>query len=368
MTNYVEPTLIDLFSGCGGVTQGFKNKGYQVLAAVEWDPIVAQTYSANHPEVVMYPKDIRKVDPKDIMRRCNLLRGELNVLSICAPCQPFSRQTRVKGQDERTKLVLEMIRFIAVLRPQFAIMENVPGLNKGKNKEILDRLVKVLRDNLGYTVSEPQVVDAVNYGTPQFRKRLILLCNRDNVSLSIPEETHTTPQKANPCGKHPWLTVQNAFADVDQLVAGQQSQTDPLHRARNHTPLNLERLSYIPHNGGSRSSLPDHLRLTCHKNSTGFNDVYGRMDSQRPANTLTTGCTNFTKGRFAHPTTDRAITAREAARLQTFPDTYHFLGNYDQISTQIGNAVPVALAEAFAEHFHQIMGMENRNGSSITCR
>lgn len=350
-----KPTLIDMFSGAGGVTQGFKNHNFRALAAVEYDPIIAATYSANHPEVRMYVNDVRGIHPKTVMKDCGLRRGELTVLSVCAPCQPFSRQTRLNRQDERTKLVLEMIRFVAVLRPQFAIMENVPGLSKGKNKQILDKLVQALRYNLGYNVLEPVIVNAVDYGVPQFRKRLILLCSREDVTLKIPNETHAAPHLAEQLGTLPWYTVGDAFAGLHCLASGQKSRQDPLHKARKHTQLNLERLKHIPHNGGSRHSLPRHLQLACHKKEgTGYNDVYGRMDFRRPANTLTTGCTNFTRGRFAHPTANRAITPREAARLQTFPDQYQFMGNYDQISAQLGNAVPVGLAETFAKYYYSL--------------
>lgn len=346
------PTLIDLFCGCGGVTQGFKNKGFRVLGAVEWDPITAKTYSANHPEVSMYVQDIREVDPVEMLAECNIDRGELTVLSTCAPCQPFSRHTRSAAlrTGNRTKLILEMIRFIAVLQPQYAILENVPGLSRGKNKAILERLITILRDNLGYTVTDPKIVNAVDYGVPQFRKRLILLISREEVDFKIPEPTHVSPECAEDKGKRSWRTVGDAFKGVTRLAAGQTSRQDPLHKARNHTDLSIQRLKHIPANGGSRHSLPEFLQLDCHKNTSGYNDVYGRLDRGQPANTLTTGCTNFSRGRFAHPTANRAITPREAARLQSFEDSYEFKGTYEQISAQIGNAVPVLLAETFAEY------------------
>ena len=349
-----QPTLIDLFSGCGGVTQGFKNKNFSALAAVEWEQVIAQTYKLNHPEVTMYDRDIKAIKPEEILKDCNLQPRELTVLSVCAPCQPFSRQTRLTRSDERTELVLEMVRFVKVLLPQFAIVENVPGLAQGKNKQILDQLIKELEDDLGYKVSTPQIIDAVNYGTPQFRKRLILLCSRDGCKLSLPPYTHVMPEKVDSTSKQRWQLVKDAFKDIPSLSAGDQSQTDPLHKARNHTELNLNRIRHVPHNGGSRNNLPEHLQLQCHKNKSGYNDVYGRLDFNQPANTLTTGCTNFTRGRFAHPTDDRAITPREAARLQTFPDFYEFSGNYEQISAQIGNAVPVRLAEVFAKYFYEL--------------
>jgi DNA (cytosine-5)-methyltransferase 1 len=349
------PTMVDLYSGCGGVTQGFKSKGFKVLAAVESNSTAAATYRLNHPEVALYDKDIREVTPDEMLTRCGLQPGELTVLSVCAPCQPFSRQNRSKKDENRTRLVLEMLRFTEALKPKFAFMENVPGLAKGKNKNIFDELIGGLT-KLGYVVSQPRVVDAANYGVPQFRKRLILLASREKMCLAIPDITHVSPGEAEKAEKAKWQTVGEAFEGLCKLDAGQQSQSDTLHKARSHTALNLERIKHIPHNGGSRRSLPLYLRLKCHQNGEdiGYNDVYGRLDSRKPSNTLTTGCTNFTKGRFAHPTEDRAITPREAARLQTFPDTYRFDGSHEQIARQIGNAVPVGLAEAFASYFYDL--------------
>jgi DNA (cytosine-5)-methyltransferase 1 len=350
----MKPTLIDLFSGCGGVTQGFKNQGYRTLAAVELDPVIAQTYKQNHPKVALYEDDIRNVEPAKVMERLKLQQGDLTVLSACAPCQPFSRQNKATKEDDRTKLILEVLPFVAIFRPKFIVMENVPGLNKGNNKVILDGLIKTLRDDHQYKVFGPFIVDAVNYGVPQFRKRLIMLCSRDDIALSIPAATHLSPKEAERTGKERWHTVQDAFIGISKLASGQKSNSDSLHHARKHTALNLERLSYIPKNGGSHKDLPKRLQLACHKKNVGYNDVYGRMNFGKPANTLTTGCTNLTKGRYAHPTANRAITPREAARLQTFPDHYKFNGNYDQISVQIGNAVPVLLAEVFAKYLLEL--------------
>lgn len=347
------PTMIDLFSGCGGVTAGFKAEGFRVLAAVEFDPVTARTYRLNHPEVVLYVEDIRSVSPEEVQRRCKLRSGQLTVLSVCAPCQPFSKQNRYRNADERASLVLEAVRFVETLRPVFLFVENVPGLKQ--NPDILDKLLGDL-DGLGYRVSAPAIVDAADYGVPQFRKRFILLGTRLDIELRIPDPMYASPEEAAGSGEKKWLTVKDAFAGLQDLDSGEESKTDPLHKARKHTPLSLERLRHIPHNGGSRDSLPIKLQLACHRNgkNVGYHDVYGRMDFNRPSNTLTTGCTNFTKGRFAHPTSDRAITPREAARLQTFPDSYRFYGSYEQISTQIGNAVPVKLAEVFAHYFYEL--------------
>ncbi len=348
--------MIDLFAGCGGVTQGFKNQGFQVLAAVELDPITMQTYRTNHPEVKSYETDIQKISPQQMMIDCGLTRGELTVLSVCAPCQPYSSLNRSQQKDDRTSLVLQMARFVKVLQPQFVLMENIPDLNRGTNQKILQKLVRSLREELRYQMLPPQIVDAVNYGVPQFRRRLILLGSRDQkLPLGIPEATHSDPQEIQQTGKQPWRTIRKAFGELVsfKLATGKQSKHDPLHRAPKHSPLVIARLKQIPPNGGSRSSLPEHLRLKCHRRQVGHADVYGRMDFEKPSNTIRTGFSP-SKGRFIHPTANRGITPMEAARIQTFPDSYQFAGTYSEICTQIGNAVPVRLAEVFADYFYKL--------------
>jgi DNA (cytosine-5)-methyltransferase 1 len=345
--------MIDLFAGCGGVTTGFKNAGFTVLAAVECDRIPAHTYRLNHPDVLLYEEDIRRVSPETIMQDCQCARGHLTVLSICAPCQPFSRLNRFRTSDERADLILEAVRFVERLRPTFLFVENVPTL---RQTPVFETFIGHLHA-LGYRTTVPTIVDAVQYGVPQFRKRLIVLGTIVDSELRIPEPTHASPDEAARLGTQPWRTVHDAFGGLQDLDAGEASATDPLHRARTHTPLILERLRHIPQNGGSRASLPPALQLACHRNgrNIGYRDVYGRMDFTKPSPTLTTGCTNVTKGRFAHPIANRAITLREAARLQTFPDSYRFYGTYEQIAAQIGNAVPVTLAEVFARSFAELL-------------
>lgn len=132
--------------------------------------------------------------------------------------------------------------------------------------------------------------------------------------------------------------------DLETLSSGENSHLDPYHFARKHTQIALKRMQYIPQNGGDRFSLPPELILPCHKGKKGYPDVYGRMYWDDVAPTLTTGCTDVTRGRFMHPADNRAITLREAARLQTFPDSFIFAGNSGSIAQQIGNAVPVQLA------------------------
>lgn len=167
------------------------------------------------------------------------------------------------------------------------------------------------------------------------------------------------PSAITPAGSR--ITVRRTIGNLSILQANQADPKDSLHHSRNHRPLTLERLSYIPKDGGSRDSLPEKLVLKCHKNYTGHPDVYGRMRWDDVAPTLTTGCVDVTRGRFAHPSEDRAITLREAARLQTFSDNYAFYGSDADIATQIGNAVPVRLIEKFAPFFKEAI-----NGCRVT--
>jgi DNA (cytosine-5)-methyltransferase 1 len=159
-------------------------------------------------------------------------------------------------------------------------------------------------------------------------------------------EVPALPEPKTPKGQR--ITVEQAIGKLCPLKSGEKDPNDPLHYASKHLPLALERLKHIPKNGGSRFSLPAELELNCHKNHDGHGDVYGRMCWQDVAPTLTTGCTDVTRGRFAHPRDDRAITLREAAILQSFPRNYKFRGNKSQITAQIGNAVPVELVKALA--------------------
>jgi DNA (cytosine-5)-methyltransferase 1 len=330
-------TVVDLFCGCGGVTEGLKHHNFRVVAAIDKDEDACKTYEANHPGVHLYPEDIRRVDPKDILRD-DLKNEDLDVLVVCAPCQPFSSQNRSNKVDERSDLIFEATRFAKVLRPAVIFFENVPGLATDKYRILLEKLRNDLEE-LGYKLSLPIPVDAADYGVPQRRKRCILLATLQVEPLTLPDAV--TPEGAR-------ITVKAAIGHLLALSSGEQDPNDPLHCASNHQPQALERLKHIPKDGGNRFSLPEYLVLDCHKNHDGHCDVYGRMWWNKVAPTLTTGCTDVTRGRFAHPRDDRAITLREVALLQTFPSHYKFKGNRTAIATQLGNAVPVKLVSSLA--------------------
>lgn len=339
------PTAVDLFCGSGAVTAALKRSHFRVVAAVDNDPIACDTYRLNHPSVDLVEGDIAKVDPADI-RRKHLGRRNLDLLVVCAPCQPFSSQNKKRGRDPRSSLILQAGRFAQALRPRMIFFENVPGLASKKNRRLLRRL----RDALGkdYVLGNPENVDAADYGVPQRRVRCIMLATRGKAPPTLPAAT-------TPDGKR--VTVRDAIGHLLRLRAGEADPNDPLHAARQHQSIALERLKKVPKNGGSRSALPAELRLKCHDSvsKNKFSDVYGRMAWDQVAPTLTTGCTDVTRGRFAHPRDHRAITLREAALLQMFPEGYAFCGSVSDIQRQIGNAVPVGLVRALAPTLRQFI-------------
>jgi DNA (cytosine-5)-methyltransferase 1 len=284
--------------------------------------------------VRLYERDIANLEPGEILP----LLGDrgLDLLVVCSPCQPFSQQNRSSDEDERAQLILSAVRFAAVLTPHLIFFENVPGLTRKRFMPILTKLRSELT-KLGYVVGEPQDLDAADYGVPQRRLRCVMLARRGSAPPPLPEPT-------TPLGQR--ISVDAAIGGLPALSSGQADTSDALHFARDHQAIALERLRHIPKNGGSRDALPEKLWLDCHRGRRGHPDVYGRMRWKDVAPTLTTGCTDVTRGRFAHPRDDRAISLREAARLQTFPDNYRFAGSAKDIAAQIGNSVPLRFIEA----------------------
>lgn len=330
------PTALDLFCGCGGVTAGLSAADFEVVAAVDNDAIACRTYRANHPSIDLIEEDIKSI-PLSSLRDLSTRDQSLDLMVVCAPCQPFSSQQREMRRDPRLELVLQSVRFALFLRPRIILFENVAGMSSSRFSALRRRLHASL-SYLGYNLCTPKRLDAADFGVPQRRVRLIMLASRSRTVPSLPDPRHTK-----------WSsTVRGAIGDLRPLKSGEADPDDCLHFARRHRAIVLERLRHIPKDGGSRFSLPYYLQLACHRNYGGFPDVYGRMNWDAVAPTLTTGCTDLTRGRFVHPRDDRALTLREAARLQTFPDSYKFIGSAKDIAAQIGNAVPVRFMQQLA--------------------
>jgi DNA (cytosine-5)-methyltransferase 1 len=326
---------IDLFSGCGGLSQGLKSVGYRVVAAVEVDETAARVYKRNHRKTRVFAEDITKLEPKFLMNEIGIAPNELDLLAGCPPCQGFSslrtRNGAAKNRDARNKLVNEMLRFVKVLKPKAVMLENVPKL--ATHSSFL-KLVRDLR-SLGYNVTY-SVENAADYGVPQRRKRLIMLAAKK----FQPELLEPTFERT---------TVRDAIGNLPLP----NTTNDNLHTidlARRSDRI-MKLIETIPKNGGSRSSLPESMQLDCHKGKKGFNDVYGRMAWDSVSPTITGGCYNPSKGRFLHPQQDRPITLREAALLQGFPKRYYFDHSIGMQATalMIGNALPPAFVAYHAK-------------------
>ncbi|NIM31052.1 MAG: DNA (cytosine-5-)-methyltransferase [Pseudomonas stutzeri] len=332
--NDSKPLAIDLFCGCGGVTAGLIEAGFNVVSAIEIDKKAAETYRANYPNVYLLEEDIRKVDVSALAERLRIAPGELDLLAGCPPCQGFSRIRKLNKTrpaiDERNALIEEFERFVLGLKPKRVMLENVPGLVTHYR---FQRFVTRLKRD-GYFVTY-QVVDVSDYGVPQRRKRLILTASVDGVA-------------ALPAVIGRKVTVREAISHLQPPgKSGDQLHDLPEKRSEKVKEI----IKNIPKNGGSRADLPERLVLECHKQTNGFSDVYGRMRWDDVAPTITSGCHNPSKGRFLHPLADRTISLREAAILQGFPEDYKFIVSHgkESIALMIGNALPPIFIKAHAE-------------------
>lgn len=331
-------TAIDLFAGCGGLTAGLRAAGFNVVAAVEKDHDAAESYIANHRDVRLYHQDIRDVSPEQVLDDLRMAPGEVDLIAGCPPCQGFTRLTEHRDhEDPRNALVRQYLRFVRDVAPRACMLENVPGLIK-RGKPFFDELCEGLKE-AGYLVTY-DVVEMADYGVPQFRKRLVLLASREG-RIGIPAPTHKKK-----------CTVRSAIGKLpspplrSKVVAGEVVPRYEWHYARDVAPVVRRRLEHAIANGGNRSGLPVDLRLACHeRRPNGYFDVYGAMRWHAPSPTITSGCTNASKGRFGHPEEPRPLTALEAARLQTFPLDYKFIGTgLESVAAQIGNALPKRFA------------------------
>jgi len=318
-------TAIDLFSGCGGLTQGLLDAGFDVLAAVEVDLKARETYALNHPRIPIAGNDIRNLEATELMSMLKIKSGELDLLAGCPPCQGFSNIRRknkpLAAHDPRNDLIDDFLRLAIALMPKLIMMENVPGIIQYEKFQSLVRTLK----QAGYSVIY-KILDVSDFGVPQRRKRLILSANKNGEAIIA------TPSNYQ-------VSVRETIGNLP--LSG--SSGDELHdlKAKHSSRINAL-IAAIPKNGGSRISLPLEMQLPCHQKMNGFSDVYGRMSWDDVAPTITGGCTNPSKGRFLHPEYNRAISLREASLLQGFPRNYKFNLNHGKqaISLMIGNALP----------------------------
>lgn len=346
MNNYILPIKVfDFFSGCGGSSKGFEQAGLDLVFALDNDPDSKDTFKENMPGVHFELSDIEDFSVSQLTPFIESSKGHPILFCGCAPCQPFTKQnTQPKNAIQKRTLLGEFQKFVECYTPELVFVENVPGMQKvqGKNGPFLS-FVQTL-DELDYEFKFG-VLASQDYGVPQVRRRLVLIASQLG-KIAFPEKTHG-PGTPNPN----YSTVRKKIEHLPPIEAGETYPDDPIHRASNLSDTNLRRIKSLSE-GQDRRNWPDELKLPCHSNGyNGHTDVYGRMWWDEPASCLTTRCISLSNGRFGHPEQNRAISVREAALLQTFPEDYVFKGGIVSMARQIGNAVPVLLAKQFGENF-----------------
>lgn len=345
--------VFDFFCGCGGTSAGFRAAGSDIAFALDIDPDARETFERNFSGTEFSSKCISKITEEDLAPSLRRHSKQLKLFCGCAPCQPFTKQnTEGRKYDKRRNLLAQFGRIVKTHKPDFVFVENVPGLQKvNTNKRGPFPAFLTLLYELGYSI-DYGIVAAQDYGAPQLRRRFVLLASLHG-EISIPEPTHGEGRKS------PYRTVYDAIADLPPIAAGEDYSDSKItnHRAAALSPINLKRIQSTPPDGGGRKSWPESLWPDCYKERedgtvhTGHTDCYGRLWWQRPATGLTTRCISYSNGRFGHPEQNRALSVREAARLQGFEDSFHFAGNLNSMAKQIGNAVPVHLAYAVGKNF-----------------
>lgn len=332
--------LVDLFSGAGGLSLGFKQAGFHPALAIDFDPYACASYAANLGDHVRQ-QDLSKADPSEV---ADLVLSEVGAVDVVAggpPCQGWSIQRRGEAADARNDLTLQFAAIATAIRPKAIVMENVPTIFGTRGQKHLASVERTITE-AGYRVFK-RVLDAAHFGVPQSRRRAVLVAIHADSGgqYEFPKPTHTPDS---------FRTVRQAIGDLPSPPADGSEHPDyPNHRMVLVSKVNLERIKHVPE-GGGRLDVPEHLQLPCHKNANGHRhlDVFGRLWWDRPSGTITAMFDNFTRGRFGHPAEHRNITAREGARLQSFPDEFVFIGPKKDVARQIGNAVAPAMAHAIA--------------------
>lgn len=330
-------TAVDLFCGAGGLTRGLSNAGINVTLGVDLDP-ACRFPMENNNSTKFHEEDVALLKPSDI--KAEFGNSTITLLAGCAPCQPFSTYSRSRGGKKHHAdwgLLSSFSDLALAVRPTLITMENVPPIQK--QKVFKDFIQALLND--GYHV-DFKIVDGRDIGLPQRRQRLVLVASTLG-EIKLPEERRET------------VTVKDAIAGLPAIEAGTSDPKDPLHTSASLSKLNLARIRHSKP-GGTWRDWPKKLIAACHTRETGttYPAVYGRMEWDKPAPTITTQCFGFGNGRFGHPDQDRAISLREAALIQSFPNDYAFVPSdgkihFNNLGRLIGNAVPVRLGEYIGE-------------------
>ncbi|AKH22414.1 DNA cytosine methyltransferase [Sedimenticola thiotaurini] len=376
--NHNQPTAIDLFCGAGGLSEGFQQAGFKILAGNDMDVFAGETFQRTHPNAVFIPGPINRVTAPRLLRETGLKKGDLDCLVGGPPCQAFSVYNHKRGlHDQRSSLFRDYLRIVRGLQPKWVVMENVTGIMSAGGGDAVAEITTKLR-SLGYH-TEMRVLKAEEYGIPQERRRVLFIGNRLGLPIPWPSPTHGP-------GLRPYTTVWDAIGDLPVVKNGENPPPGPYgadatnsyqkelrgnqtlvynHSAPRLGSVNLARLKHIPQGGSWRDIpyelLPEGMKRARRSDHT---KRYGRLMPKGLASTILTKCDPHW-GAFFHPTQDRALTVREAARLQSFPDTYLFSGSRTDQYVQVGNAVPPILGRTVAKSILSLMSEVEYSSQSM---
>lgn len=344
----MSPKVIDLFAGAGGFSLGFEQEGFDIILANEYNPVIASAYKENHKVEEVITGDIRALSLGDVFGR---FRNTIDVIIGGPPCQGFSQKgKRNTVGDERNFLFQYYAKAVELVNPRYFVMENVPNILTAEDGYFAKEIEKMFC-TAGYQL-RMGVLNAADFGVPQNRRRAFVIGKKGGPALDFP----------NPVSCK--VTVWDAVSDLAYLESGEgeeeqayrfdvQSDYQKMlrngsvvlynHKATRHSKTALERMAMIPPNAGKEVLPKEHLTKSV------FSGTWTRMAKDEVSVTITTRFDTPSSGRFMHPFLNRAITVREAARIQSFPDTFRFMGSKGIQMKQAGNAVPPLLARAIAE-------------------
>jgi len=385
--------MIDLFAGAGGLSEGLQEAGFCCFYANEIKRRYSETYALNHPNTALDQRDIRQVDAKSVRKQLGVFRGELDLIAGGPPCQGFSINAPIRSsEDKRNHLFREFLRFVDEFYPRAVLIENVPGLVSFEGGLTLQAILTALKKH-GYQ-ADVRILYAPHYGVPQTRWRTIILGLRNEfvINTVFPEPAYGAPIRVNFTSRFEgrsivalprqlelpqFISVKDAINDLPVLNNGEtgaevkEYRTKPEnpfqvamrvgskgvtnHEAARLSNINLERLTYIPP-GGNWTDIPEYLlpKGMQRARRSDHTKRYGRVAPNGLASTILTKCDPHW-GAYFHYNQDRAFTVREAARIQTFPDTFHFVGSRVEQYEQVGNAVPPLLAAAIGRSLAEIL-------------
>ena len=331
-------TCIESFAGAGGMALGMHDAGFDVRLAFDLDADAVATYQTNLDSKCIQA-DANEISSTEILDAAEITKGELDLFCGGPPCQGFSKQRRGAHMldDPRNILIRDFVRFVDEIGPNAFLLENVAIFGQKRGKPYLAELASALNEYDLY----PHFYNGADYGIAQTRQRFVLVGIKRSLETVFEVPEPTVDQ---------WVTVGEALAGLPEPPEDTSCHLDFANHCKTRISKENEvRFSFVPQGGGWQD-IPWEYRLKCHQvadvKSGGWPDVYGRLEWDGYCPTITGGFDSFTRGRYGHPVANRAITPREAARLQGFPDWFEFKGNRSEVRRQLGNAVPPPLAKA----------------------